>query len=136
MCFTYRNQYHIHPFKTKKTNKWLIKINVSLFWWKMFSKKNSMYVLVFGTYNETISCKKTLLWSTKKKLNIMENIFQTLHIQQTITIVLHTKKIFLSHFQSDIKTKENQYVFKKKKKSKNKSFLWKIYIFIIKTNRV
>ena len=60
----------------------------------------------------------------------MENIFQTLHIQQTITIVLHTKKIFLSHFQSDIKTKENQYVFKKKKKiQKQIIFMKNIYIY-------
>ena len=61
----------------------------------------------------------------------MENIFQTLHIQQTITIVLHTKKIFLSHFQSDIKTKENQYVFKKKKKNPKTNHFYEKYIYLL-----
>ena len=76
-------------------------------------------------YNESISYKKTFLWSTKNKFNITENIFQKSHTQQTITIVLHTKKFsFLIFKVTSKQTKTSLFSTTKKKKY--------IYIYIQK----
>ena len=105
------------------------------FWQKMFSRKNYMYVLFLVQRKHKLQEK--LWWSTKNKLNITEIFFQTSHIQQTIAVVLHTKKIFFLIFKVTSKQSKTSmfstHTQKKKKKKERIIFMKKdIYIYIYK----
>lgn len=58
--------------------------------------------------------QKTLLWSTKNKLNITENVFQNIIFNKPSQLYSTPKKIFPFSFQSDIQTRKTSMFSRKK----------------------